>query len=145
MSRIETYAVVNTLYTPPKVERRFRSAPPAGALVMKKEAELRNAEAGTGRFKVAKLRDDGTPQYINGEVEDVPWVAGRIKFFNDERGYGFVIVDDVDQDIFLHVTSIPLDLKPAIEKDAAVEVRYVPSERGFMAFDCRLPQVGADG
>ena len=32
--------------------------------------------------------------------------TGKVKFFNDSKGYGFIKEDEKDRDIFLHVTAL---------------------------------------
>jgi len=33
-------------------------------------------------------------------------LTGHIKFYNDQKGYGFVVPDDGGPDVFVHVTDI---------------------------------------
>jgi len=35
--------------------------------------------------------------------------TGRVKWFNNKKGYGFVVPDEGGQDIFVHFTEIKVD------------------------------------
>ena len=34
----------------------------------------------------------------------MPW--GRVKWFDDKKGYGFLTLEDGDKDVFLHVSAL---------------------------------------
>ncbi len=42
-------------------------------------------------------------------------MAGTVKFFNAERGYGFIKPDDGGRDVFVHVTAVEQALKSLSE------------------------------
>lgn len=46
--------------------------------------------------------------------------TGIVKFFNSEKGYGFITDDKSKEDIFVHFSSINVDGYKALEKDQKV-------------------------
>ena len=43
------------------------------------------------------------PQYRKGAIG---MATGTVKWFNDEKGYGFITPDEGDRDLFVHHTGI---------------------------------------
>ena len=39
-------------------------------------------------------------------------MTGSIKFFNDQKGFGFIIQDNGDKEIFFHATQCPEGYQP---------------------------------
>lgn len=37
--------------------------------------------------------------------------AGKVKFFNKSKGFGFIIIKDSDQEIFVHASNLIDDIK----------------------------------
>jgi cold shock protein len=57
-------------------------------------------------------------------------VRGKVKWFNDQKGYGFIAKDDGSGDVFVHFSSIKGDgFKSLVEGDA-VEFDVVDSDKG---------------
>ena len=50
--------------------------------------------------------------------------TGVVKFFNEQKGFGFIVPDDGSKDLFFHVKSLEGGLKSLSEGDA---VEYVES------------------
>ncbi|WUR04185.1 cold shock protein [Vairimorpha necatrix] len=59
---------------------------------------------------------------------------GKIKFFNNKKGYGFIICDQIEQDIFFHFTSINnLHNELYIMTDMILTFHLMKGAKGFYA------------
>ncbi|MCB9819363.1 cold shock domain-containing protein [Candidatus Nomurabacteria bacterium] len=70
-----------------------------------------------------------------------PWYRGAVKFFNDDKGYGFVVCAELKKDVFLHVIPAKrVGITP--EADMEVEVLVaVDADNRYSATEVRLPKV----
>jgi CspA family cold shock protein len=59
---------------------------------------------------------------------------GTVKWFNNEKGYGFIIGED-GKDIFVHYSGIKGDGFRTLDADQKVEYRTAQGERGITAVD----------
>lgn len=59
---------------------------------------------------------------------------GRVKFFNRKRGYGFIEPDNMERDVFVHVTN----LEDQISKGDQVAFEVEASAKGLEARNVRL-------
>lgn len=57
---------------------------------------------------------------------------GRVKWFNDHKGYGF-IEQEGGQDVFFHFSVIEMDGYKTLQEGAEVEFEYVSGEKGLQA------------
>jgi len=48
-------------------------------------------------------------------------VQGKVKWFNEDKGYGFIERDDGGDDVFLHFSALNQSGFKSIAEDAAVE------------------------
>jgi CspA family cold shock protein len=59
-------------------------------------------------------------------------MTGTVKWFNSEKGYGFVTSED-GLDIFVHFTAITGDGFKSLDEGAKVEFEVVEGDRGPQA------------
>ena len=59
-------------------------------------------------------------------------MTGKVKWFNAEKGYGFIERED-GGDVFVHFTAIQADGYRTLEEGQAVEFDVVQGERGERA------------
>jgi len=57
-------------------------------------------------------------------------VRGTVKWFNAEKGYGFLSRDDGDKDVFVHYTAIQATGFKSLTEGAKVEFDVVEGTKG---------------
>ena len=81
---------------------------------------------GGGRDFGGGGRDFGGGGYGGGHHRDSapsgPMVEGKVKFFNDQKGFGFVMPDNGSGDIYLHASALRRSGVQAVEPDQ--RIRY---------------------
>ena len=60
---------------------------------------------------------------------------GTVKWFNDKKGYGFIIPDGTSQDVFVHYSAIQSDGFKTLDKGQAVEFELFQDAKGARARD----------
>ena len=60
--------------------------------------------------------------------------TGTVKWFNDEKGYGFITPDDGDRDLFVHYTGIDGQGFKSLAENSKVEYE---EETGDKRHECR--------
>jgi CspA family cold shock protein len=58
---------------------------------------------------------------------------GTVKWFNSEKGYGFISQDDGGADVFVHFSAIDSDGYRSLEENARVEYDVVQGPKGPQA------------
>lgn len=64
---------------------------------------------------------------------------GTVKWFNDQKGYGFIEPQDGSREVFVHQTDIQMSGWRTLEPGAEVEYELVSTEKGPRAKSVRLP------
>lgn len=63
---------------------------------------------------------------------------GRVKWYNDQRGYGFIRADEVKEDIFVHHTAIHMEGYRALFPEQLVEFEIKNDRKGLKAVNVRV-------
>ena len=56
--------------------------------------------------------------------------TGTVKFYNDQKGFGFIAPDNGGKDVFVHVTALEKSGLPALDEGAKVTFETEPDSRG---------------
>ena len=63
---------------------------------------------------------------------------GTVKFFNSEKGYGFISRGDGEKDIFVHYSNIQGNGYKSLEEGQRVEFDVAPGRKGDEAQNVRV-------
>ena len=69
--------------------------------------------------------------------EEKAMAQGIVKWFNAEKGYGFITVDDGGTDVFVHYSSIVADGYRSLEEGQRVEFEVGQGQKGPQAESVR--------
>jgi CspA family cold shock protein len=56
--------------------------------------------------------------------------SGTVKFFNGERGYGFIKPDDGGRDVFVHITAVEQAGLKALNEGQRIQFEVEPDKKG---------------
>ncbi|WP_100639662.1 cold shock domain-containing protein [Marinobacter salexigens] len=69
---------------------------------------------------------------------------GKVKWFNNAKGYGFIIEDGCSDDLFAHFSSVQMDGYKTLKAGQTVSFEKKPSDKGVHAVNI-VPDEQADG
>ncbi len=91
-----------------------------------------------GNFWACKLFQPGErfpvgfPFFLPGIMEDIMRVKGKVKWFSDSKGYGFISQPD-GPDVFVHHSNIEGEGFKTLEEGQEVEFEIVQGQKGPQA------------
>lgn len=66
--------------------------------------------------------------------EEVRFVRSKVKWFNNEKGYGFIEYND-KEDIFVHYSAINKEGFKTLKEGQEVEFKLIETPKGLQATD----------
>jgi len=57
-------------------------------------------------------------------------MSGTVKFFNGERGYGFIKPDDGGRDVFVHITAVERASLKTLNEGQQISFDVEPDKKG---------------
>jgi len=62
-------------------------------------------------------------------------ITGKVKWFNEDKGFGFIEREDGGEDVFLHFSALNGSGFKPVQEDQRVEFSVVPGPKGPKAED----------
>ena len=57
-------------------------------------------------------------------------ITGTVKFFNNDKGYGFIRPDDGSRDVFVHVSAVTSSGLGTLDEGQRISFEIEPDKRG---------------
>ncbi len=89
--------------------------------------------AGSRGQQVQKILNLGPAPVLDQVDGDTELIEGVVKFFNSEKGFGFVTPDDTSRDIFVHMKALEKSGLGMLEAGQRVRLNVRGGEKGPLA------------
>ncbi|MCP8898168.1 cold shock domain-containing protein CspD [Gilvimarinus xylanilyticus] len=66
--------------------------------------------------------------------------TGTVKWFNNAKGYGFILPDEGNEDLFAHYSAISMDGYKTLKAGQTVNFDVSKGDKGFHAVNISLPK-----
>jgi CspA family cold shock protein len=90
-------------------------------------------QAGERGLQVLKILDLGPAPVLTKANAEGEFVEGTVKFFNSQKGFGFVVRDDGGPDIFVHMKALEKSGLGTLETAQRVRLNVSSGEKGPLA------------
>jgi len=64
-------------------------------------------------------------------------LSGKVKWFNNAKGYGFIVADGREDDLFAHYSAIQMDGYKTLKAGQAVTFELLQGPKGLHAINIR--------
>lgn len=64
---------------------------------------------------------------------DISMLSGKVKWFNNAKGYGFILADGRDEDLFAHYSAIQMDGYKTLKAGQPVSFEILQGPKGLHA------------
>ena len=105
---------------------------PEGALVV---CDLNVGDRG---LQVTKILDIGPAPVLESKGGSDDFILGIVKFFNNQKGFGFVTPDGGGTDIFVHMKALEKSGLGALHEGRRVRLKVTDNEKGPSAEGVQL-------
>lgn len=75
------------------------------------------------------------PMPGNASADNADKLSGKVKWFNNAKGYGFIVADNSSEDMFAHYSSIAMEGYKTLKAGQSVFFNTKQSENGTHAID----------
>jgi len=72
-------------------------------------------------------------------------LSGKVKWFNNAKGYGFIVADGREEDLFAHYSAIQMDGYKTLKAGQAVTFELLQGPKGLHAINIRPNLSQAEG
>ncbi|MCP5334079.1 MAG: cold shock domain-containing protein CspD [Oceanospirillaceae bacterium] len=69
--------------------------------------------------------------------------TGKVKWFNNAKGYGFILADSGNEDLFAHYSSIQMEGYKTLKAGQAVSFDTKPGDKGTHAINIQPIEVSS--
>lgn len=69
---------------------------------------------------------------------------GKVKWFNNAKGYGFVVIEGRDEDLFAHYSAIQMDGYRTLKAGQAVKFNIIQGPKGLHAVDIQSADLATE-
>ncbi|MBA5706262.1 cold shock domain-containing protein CspD [Pseudomonas fulva] len=71
---------------------------------------------------------------------DMGMASGKVKWFNNAKGYGFVVEDGKSEDLFAHFSAIQMDGYKTLKAGQSVQFDVIQGPKGLHAVNIRTEE-----
>ena len=65
--------------------------------------------------------------------------TGTVKWFNNAKGYGFILADEGNEDLFAHYSAISMEGYKTLKAGQQVTFEITKGDKGLHAVDIKAP------